>query len=174
VTLALLARYWKYAAMGVLAIALALAWHSRDTWRDAAHTWKNAFAAQKQAYEAAQSAAAVKLAAQRKELKTDYDTIAERADHAETKVNDLLAASDRFARANRVSRKASVGASGGPSASGQGDSAAGDLGPGGDTILVPVGDFDTLVRNTGRLIKANDWFKELESRGLAEAAPKEN
>lgn len=167
------ARYWKWAVIGVLAIALALAWHSRSNWRDTARTWKLAFQAQEQAYKAAQSAAKVKLEAQRKVLKNDYDIIAERADHANRQVSDLLAASQQFARANRVPRKAAapVGAAGGTAAAGQGDGASGDQRPGDDAVVVPLDDFNVLVANQGRLIKAHEWFKELEAKGLAEAAP---
>lgn len=165
--------------LGGVSIALLIfsvvAWNKWHDWKETARVWRMAFDTQKSAYEAVQAAAKVKLDAQRKVLKNDYDTIAERADNAERKVNDLVAASDRFARANRVPRKAApaVGASGRTAAAGQGNGSSGDSGPGDDAVVVPLADFNVLVGNSGRLIQAHDWFKELEAKGLAEAVPAE-
>lgn len=163
--------------LGGVSIALLLfsvvAWNKWHDWKETARIWHMAFDTQKSAYNAAQSAAKVKLDAQRKVLKNDYDIIAERSDNARQKVNDLIAASEQFARNNRVPRKASaaVGAAGRTAAAGQGNDPARDSGPGADSVVVPIDDFNVLVGNTGRLIQANDWFKELEAKGLAEAAP---
>lgn len=170
--------HWRWFACGLALLAVAWLWNSRSEWRQTARqwqstaqAWKTAFGAQKSAYEAAQAAARAKLDAQRKVLKNDYDTIAERADNAERKVNSLVAASERFARANRVSRKTAESAAGRVASTCEGNSTTCDNGPGGDAVVVPLDDFKVLVRNTGRLIKANDWFEDLKAKGLAEAAP---
>src|ERR1044072_2307363 len=124
--------------LGGLSIALLIfsvvAWSRWHDWKETARVWRMAFDTQKSAYEAAQAAAKVRLDAQRKVLKNDYDVIAERADNANRQVSDLLSGSYRLARANRVQRKAApaVGAAGRTSAPGQGDGAAGDSGPGAD------------------------------------------
>ena len=170
--------HWRWFACGLALLAVAWLWHSRSEWRQTARqwqstaqAWKTAFGAQKSAYEAAQAAARAKLDAQRKVLKNDYDTIAERADNAERKVNSLVAASERYARANRVRSQAVAGNGGRSTAAGQGDGASGDNGPGEDAVVVPAADFRILVENTGRLIKAHDWYEDLRAKGLAEATP---
>jgi hypothetical protein len=153
-----------------------LAWNKWHDWKEAARVWRMAFAAQQSAYRAAQAAAKARLDAQRQALKTDYDTFAERADNAERKVNDLVAASDRFAAANRLREPrvpAAGGAAGRAAAPGEGDGAAGDSRAGADAVVVPIDDFNLLVGNTGRLIQAHDWFKVLEAKGLAEGAEAE-
>ncbi len=172
---------WRGGAAVAIALALALALWSRGSWKEEAGKWKKtagvwhtAFDTQKSAYEAVQAAAKVKLEAQRKEQKNEYDAVAARADNANRKVAALVAASEQFARNNRVRRSqagTAGGAAGGTAAAGQGDSAAGDSRSSDDAVVVPIDDFNLLVTNQGRLLKAHDWFKELEAKGLAEAAP---
>lgn len=164
-------RYGRWLGFTAALIAIAWLWHSRAEWRDSAQAWKSAHEARQMAFDASHDAANAKLNAQRVVQKNVYDTLAERADNAESKVNSLLSASERFARNNRVRQQTAQGGSGYPAGACQGDGAPCDSGPGSDAVLVPLADFRTLVRNTGRLIRAHDWFVDLETRGLAEAAP---
>lgn len=162
-------RYWKYAAIGVLAILLAFAWHRGNSWKETAGVWHTAFDTQKSAYEAAQSAARAQAEAQVVKDHSRYETLAERADNAEKEISGLRAAADRYARANRVRRpQASGGAAGGTSGTGAGDSAQGGDGAGAPTdVVVSRPDFDQLVGNTIRLKQVHDWGDTLVAEGLA-------
>lgn len=166
---ALLAKHWKWAAIGVLALLLTLAWHSRNEWKDTARSWKSAQQAQEQAYKAAQSAARVKAEAKRKEEQATYLALAERVDNAEQEVAGLRAAADRFARANSVRRpKASGSAAGGTGGAGAGGAAKVDNGPGDAAeVAVPRADFDNLVNLAIRAKQNHDWGETLLASGLA-------
>lgn len=170
-TLSSAIRYGRLLGFTAALLAIAWLWHSRSVWRDSAHAWKTAHEARQMAFDAAHEAANARLAAQRVIQKNTYDTLAERADNAEQKAASLMAASERFARDRLVRRQADQGGAGRAADTCQGDGAPCDNGPGEDAVLVPLADFRELVRNTGRLIKAHDWFVSLEARGLAEAAP---
>lgn len=164
------ARYWKYAAIGVLAILLALAWHSRNSWKETAGVWRAAFDTQKSAYEAAQSAARAKAEAQVVKDRSRYETLAERADNAEKEIAGLRSAADRYARTHRVRSQAgsATRSAGGTSGASAGNTAQGGDGAGADTdVVVSRPDFDQLVENTIRLKQVHDWGESLVAEGLA-------
>lgn len=168
--MAFLLRYWRYAVMGILALALAFTWHSRNSWKDEAGQWHSAYDAQKSAYIAVQAAARAKAEAQKVKDESRYQALAERADNAEQEISEIRAAAERYARANSVHAraKASHGAAGGAGSSGAGGAAASGNGPGDDaSVVVERADFDVLVENTIKLKQVHDWGNDLLAEGLA-------
>lgn len=177
--LAFLRGYWRLIVIAALAVALVLAWNSRNgwkkaagSWRETAGTWQTAFDTQKAGFEAMQSAARVRAEAARIETESRFRTLAERADHADTEIADLRAAAARFARANHADGlRARAGTdqadAGGTAAATEAGTASGDNRSGDDAVVVPRGDFDALVENTIRLKQAHDWGEGLITEGLA-------
>lgn len=174
------ARYWKYAVMGVLLIALAWTWNSRGNWRETAHrwqenaeTWKLAYGTQQSAFRAAQAAAAAKFEAQRIKTESTYRILAERADANDEKITNLRSAAERYARANRVRNgqaRTAGGDAGRAAAGAQAGTAQGGDGPGADAVILSRDDFLKLNDNTVQLVKVNKWADQLIAEGLAEKA----
>ncbi len=168
-------KHWRYFAMGVLLLTLALAWNSRNAWKEDSHrwqqtagAWRKAFDSQKSAYQAAQAAARVKAEAQRVKDESRYQMLAERADNADEQIMELRASSKRFAELNSVRRtRAAKGGAGRAGAAGAGGAAEGDNGPGGDSVVVPLKDFNVLVDNTDRILRVHNFGNELIAAGLA-------
>lgn len=167
--------HWRLFAMGLLLIAMAWIWNSRNNWREIAHrwqenaeTWRLAYKAQQSAYEAAQAASAAKFEAQRIKTESTYRILAERADNASQDAQDMRAAADRFARRMRAQTRTAGGATGGTSPGAEGGTAESGDGASADaSVVVPRADFDTLVDNTIRLKAVQKWGDELIAADLA-------
>lgn len=172
-------KHWRYFAMGVLLLALAFAWNSRNSWKEDSHrwqqtagAWRKAFDSQKSAYQAAQAAARAKAEAQRVKDESRYQMLAERADNVDQEMANLRRAAGSYARLNSVRRTgAAKGDSGRTGATGAGSAAEGGDGTGDTTeVAVSRADFDTLVEHSIRLKQVHDWGESLVAAGLATKA----
>lgn len=151
----------------VLLLACAALWVRGNHYQHDRDSWKSAFAAQKKATIAVAAAAKAKAIAQRIRTENTYAEAARRADNANRKADEFRAAAQRYARIMRA--KAAGNGTGGAGTAGEDSPAPGDNGPGESPgfLYIRQDQFDILVENTDRLIRAHDWGQDLIDRKLA-------
>lgn len=164
--------------VGLLTIALIVAWLRGNHYRDNRNEWRDVAQLQRKAVTAAEKAAAARAEAVRIETENRYAEQARKADREEpASVVDQRAAADRYGDAHAgVRAPVHCGPSGGPAATAANGTAPDRDGPGADaverfadeqTVTIPRTAFDQLRDNTLRLERVRIWGEELISAGLA-------
>lgn len=144
-------RYWRFALIGVLLLALLWFRHDAQTWRDRHNGLKTQ-------YEAAQNEARAKQAAAIQSYEAEYERKAHAADlRAATAIADASRRAERFIAANRV--QPAKGGGGQSPAQAEGHGTEGGNGPGAETFLVGVTAEDVRIctENTTRMEAVREW-----------------
>lgn len=160
---------YKWAAIGVLTLALALSWARSNHYERSRDAWRTASEQQEKAYVAAQIAARLALEAQRAKQDADYQEAKDNADkQAQALRSDYQRKLDDYI--SRMRSKGDGSSSSGPTGAYQDQATGGLETDNGQAGMVSVSEHDLslMVQAVADIEAARAWAADLIQKDLAQ------